>query len=147
MSNSFLHCEEERLKKLKNYQLPNSFKKVGITITILSFAGLLINIFSFHQIEIKTVCKYGMLLGLLLVSISKEKIEDELLVNLRMQSFSLAFICGVAYAIVIPFIVFLINYFFEIRKPILKDLGDFSILWMLLSIQVLYFEFLKRMHK
>lgn len=147
MTNSFLRCEEERLKKLKNLQLPNSFKKIGLTITIFSFIGLLINKFTVQQIEIKTICKYGMLIGLLIISISKEKIEDELLVNLRMQSFSFAFICGVAYAIVLPFIAFIIDYFFEIRKPILKDLGDFSILWMLLSIQVLYFEFLKRMHK
>ena len=142
--NSFLQCEEERLKKFKNYQLPHHFKKIGVAITVLGLLALLINKFTLEQNALKIAAKYGMLLGLLIVSISKEKLEDELIINLRMQSFSVAFICGVAFALILPATGFLIDYFFELREPQFKNIGDFSILWMLLSIQVFYFELLKR---
>ncbi len=82
-----------------------------------------------------------------MISISKSKIEDELIINLSMQSFTFAFIFGIAYALTLPFIDYFIDTIFNIEKAGIKDSSDFQILWMLLSIQVFYFEFLKRIHR
>ena len=89
---SFIECERKSLEKMKRYQLPNRFKKIGIGIIIISLVTFLVNKFSIENIDLKLTAKYGILVGLLLVSISKEKIEDELITSLRMQSYTFAFI-------------------------------------------------------
>ena len=92
---SFMECERKSLEKMKRYQLPNRFKKIGIGIIIISLVTFFVNKFSIENIDLKLTAKYGILVGLLLVSISKEKIEDELMTSLRMQSYTFAFIAGV----------------------------------------------------
>ncbi|MGB1240910.1 MAG: hypothetical protein ACPG49_00205 [Chitinophagales bacterium] len=143
---TLMDCERKKLKDLTKYQLPNHFKAIGVGLTIISFAALFLNKFAFNLPEFRLMAKYGMLIGLLLVSISKEKIEDERIGQLRMQSYAFAFIAGVLHALVLPFMDFLVDAAFQTKEAILKDAGDFMILWILLSIQVLYFEFLKKLH-
>jgi hypothetical protein len=146
-TNSFMDCERKNLDKLKKLQLPNHYKKLGIAIVLISLAALLLNKFIFEIEQLRPAAKYGMLIGMLLISISKEKIEDELAAQLRMQSYSFAFIAAVAYTLALPLIAFLIDWVIKTKEANVKDIGDFTILWMLLFIQVFYFEMLKRMHK
>ncbi len=128
-------------------QLPYHFKKIGIGIAIMSFILLLANKFAIEMEAVRTFGKYGMLIGMLLISISREKIEDELVTKLRMQSFAFAFIFGVMYALALPILDYALDYSFKDGEAIFKGMGDFSILWILLCIQVFYFEYLKRMHR
>lgn len=143
---SFTDCEQKRMEKLKNLQLPHSYKKIGFGIFIFSFIAFLIVVFTFNSLEAKIITKYGILLGLLITSISKEKIEDELIIELRMQSYTFAFVIGVIYALGMPFFDYLFDFIFQNDKAIFKDMGDFQILWMLLFVQVFYFAKLKRSH-
>lgn len=147
LSESRIDCERRSLEKMKNYQLPNRFKKIGIAVAILSFLALLVNKFSLDSQDVRVAARYGMLLGMLFISISKEKIEDELVSKLRMQSYTFAFIFGVIFTIVQPFLNFGIDSLVDGDAAVFKDSGDFMVLWMLLSIQVFYFEKLKRMYK
>jgi hypothetical protein len=144
---SILEYEIDKLKKLSKYQLPNQFKKIGMWLFIFSIISLFINAFSINDLLIKSIIKYGMLIGLLLASISKEKIEDELIVKLRMQSYSIAFIMGVVFTLMMPFVDYIIDYFFKTKEAAIKDMGDWQILFILLSFQIFYFEILKKIHK
>lgn len=84
---------------------------------------------------------------MLLISISKSKIEDELIVKLRMQSYTFAFIMGLVYSLVLPFAGYFIDVIFNTDNAKIKDVSDFQILLFLLSVQVKYFEVLKRLHR
>lgn len=142
-----LEWEINNLKKLNKFQLPHYYKKIGIWLFVVSFIALFINAFSLNDIEIRAIIKYSMLIGLLLISISKEKIEDELVIKLRMQSYTFAFIMGVISALLLPFVDYIFDYFLKTKEAIITDMGDWEILWILLCIQVLYFELLKRLHR
>jgi len=144
---SVLDCERRSLEKMKKYQLPNRFKKIGFAILIISFISLFINKFFVNNLEFTLITKYGMLVGLLIASISKEKIEDELISNLRMQSYTFAFIAGVIITLTNPFFSYIVDFFIKAKESSSNEVGDWQILWLLLSIQVFYFEFLKRLHK
>jgi hypothetical protein len=144
---SILERKRNNLKKLNKYQLPNYFKKIGVGLFILALISLFINALSINNFEIRAIIKYGMLIGLLFISISKEKIEDELVTKLRMQSYTFAFIFGVIFTLLLPFIDYFFDYIFKTNEAMIKDMGDWQILWILLSIQVFYFEYLKRLHR
>ena len=145
---SFMECERKSLERMKRYQLPNSFKKVGIGIILLSLVAIIVNKLSIDNAELTLTAKYGILVGLLVISISKEKIEDELITSLRMQSYTFAFIAGVVITLLSnPLVNFIANLISDEQQQVFEGVGDWQILWMLLSIQVFYFEFLKLMNK
>ncbi|WP_415376781.1 hypothetical protein [Patiriisocius sp. Uisw_017] len=145
---SFMECERKSLEKMKRYQLPNRFKKIGIVIIVISLVAFFVNKFSIENIDVKLTAKYGILVGLLIVSISKEKIEDELITSLRMQSYTFAFIAGVIITLLTnPLFNYIANFISQRQQENFQDVGDWEILWILLSVQVFYFEFLKRMNK
>ena len=145
---SFMEYERKSLEKMKRYQLPNWFKKIGIGIILISIVAFFVNKFSIEDIDIKLISKYGILIGLLLISISKEKIEDELITSLRMQSYTFSFIAGVIITLLTnPIFNFIANFISQRQGENFQEVGDWEILWILLSVQVFYFEFLKRMNK
>jgi hypothetical protein len=145
---SFIECERKSLGKMNRYQLPNGFKKIGIGIIIISLVIFFINKFSIENIDLKLTTKYGILLGLLILSISKEKIEDELMTSLRMKSYTFAFIAGVIITLLTnPLFNYIANIISQKQRTNFQEVGDWEILWILLSVQVFYFEFLKRMNK
>ena len=145
---SFMECERKSLEKMKRYQLPNLFKKVGVGIILLSVVAIIVNKLSIDNSQLMLTAKYGILVGLLVISISKEKIEDELVTSLRMQSYTFAFIAGVVITLLSnPIVNFIANLITDKQQEVFEGVGDWQILWMLLSIQVFYFEFLKRMSK
>ena len=140
---SIIECERKNIDKLKKYQLSNQFKKVGWIIFGIAFVALFLTT---KDTNLKLIAKYSILIGLLIVSISKEKIEDELVKNLRMHSFTFAFIFAVFIAITNPLFSYLANFVFTEKQEPFSGIGDWMILWLLLSIQVFYFEYLKKMH-
>ncbi len=146
-TSSFLECERKSLDRMKRFQLPNSFKKIGIGLAMFSFVLLFTNAFLWEMIELKWMAKYGLLGGMLLISISKDEIEDELIAKLRMQSYTFAFIAVVLFTLAQPFINYLVDFMVQDGEAVFKDMGDFQILWFLLSVQVFYFLYLKKLYR
>ncbi|MCF6280386.1 MAG: hypothetical protein L3J14_08575 [Flavobacteriaceae bacterium] len=143
-----LDCERNRLNKISSFRLPYSFKKTGIVVFTLSFIALMSKIFISDDTEmISEISKKGLLIGMLLISISKDKLEDELTVKLRAQSYTVAFIVGVIYTIVMPYVDYLVSNSINAESEKLKDLGDFQILFFILMIQLAFYYAFKKAYK
>ncbi|WP_051285126.1 hypothetical protein [Aequorivita capsosiphonis] len=141
----FCDGEERRLNWLITRKLPNTWKRIGWAIFIVSLVLILLNRFiDINHIVFKSILKNTMLVGLLIVIISKEKIEDELVENLRSKAFSFAFIMGVAWVLVQPLLNYLVSFLIKPQDANYQDLGDFQILWFLLIIYLTIFWFLKK---
>lgn len=140
-------AEYRRLKKIQNYQylLPNHYKKVGIALLIASLTALIARKYLFEDVDIvQEIGRKGMLLALLLITLSKEKIEDELITKLRGQAFAAAFIAGVIYTLVQPLINYMVAFLIKPEKAIYSDLGDFIVMWFMLVIYLTFFYMFKR---
>lgn len=138
---------EKDIQRLSSFQLPNRFVRIGLVITIMAFAALtLIKVLSGPE-SLVEIAKQLMLAGLLVVSISRDKNEDELIVKLRMQSYSFAFILGILYSLVLPVLDYALDSGLKEAAPEYKGLGNFMILWLLLSVQVFTFYVLKRSYR
>jgi len=138
-------CERKQFDKLKNYQLPNTFKKVGWVIVLLSLIVLLTRKFFLTDLtELSQIAKNLALLGLLIVIISKEKIEDELIRMIRGKAFTFAFIAGVVYALVMPITDYVVDFVIESKEPSYSELGDFIILWFMMVVYLAFFNLLKK---
>lgn len=141
----FCDGEERRLNWLITRKLPNNWKRIGWGILFISLALILLNRYlDVDYLLFKSILKNTMLVGLLIVVISKEKIEDELVENLRSKAFSFAFIMGVVWVLVQPHINYFVSFLIESENANYQDLGDFQILWFLLIIYLTTFWFLKR---
>lgn len=82
--------------------LPNYFIKIGIAVVILFVLFFVAGMVFEKSIPIPkeiiaSIGLDGIILGLLLVCLSKSKIEDELIYLLRLKAFTRAFIFGAAY--------------------------------------------------
>ncbi|MDX5584599.1 MAG: hypothetical protein QNK20_06660 [Aureibaculum sp.] len=147
MITKFCEAEYMRLKKIQNYQylLPNHYKKVGIALLIASLAALITRKYLFEDVElVQEIGRKGMLLALLLITLSKEKIEDELITKLRGQAFAVAFIAGVIYTLVQPLINYLVALLIKPENATYSDLGDFIVMWFMLVIYLSFFYMFKR---
>ena len=94
--------------------------------------------------DLQQIAKNGMLVGLLIVIISKEKIEDELISKIRGQAFSFAFVVGVIYAIIMPFTNYIADLIFKNKEALYSDLGDFVVLWFMMVMYLAFFYLFKR---
>lgn len=143
--NKVTECERTKLESfLDKFQLPNSFKKVGIAIFLLSFVVLTIIKFADNEpLWLRPALKQAMLVGLLMISISREKIEDELIQILRSKSYALAFIIGVIYIMLQPLTNELVNFILGTAEAP-DNMSYVQVLLFMLLIQVGFFEALKR---
>ena len=130
---------------IKKYQLPNLYKRIGWGIVILS-AILLISkkVFLSDLSIVSQIAKNLALLGLLIVIISKEKIEDELIGMIRGKAFSFAFIAGVVYTLVMPITDYLVDIAIGKQDASYNELGDFIILWFMMVVYLAFFNLLKK---
>ena len=90
------------------------------------------------------VLQKALLIGMLLMSVSKDKEEDELTVKLRMMSYTWAFITGVVYALVMPYVELGVSNAVHSGGEVYKDLGDFQVLLFMLMVQLMSYHTLKR---
>ncbi len=141
-----MNCERERLNKITNFRLPHTFWTIGIAIVTISIITMFVRAFVMEGDTewLKEITRKGMLVGLLLMSISKDKEEDELTIKLRMQSYAFAFVVGVAYALIMPYVEFGVSNVVNSGGEAYKDLGDFQVLVFMLLIQLMSFHTLKR---
>ena len=142
----FIECERKRFAKLIKFRLPNRFLKIGIAIVGLSLIGMVVRGF-FHVNDtewLKLLFQKTLLVGMLIMSISKDKIEDEMTIQLRAQSYMYAFVLGVVYALVMPYVEFGVSNVVNNGGEAYKDLGDFQVLLFMLMIQLMFYHNLKR---
>lgn len=144
--NSFVECERRGLNKLINFRLPHYFYKLGMLIVGVSILMMFVRAFALdgNQEILKEILRKVLLIGMLLMSIARDKEEDELIVKLRMQSYTYAFVTGVVYALVMPYVDFGVSNIVNGGGEIYKDLGDFQVLIFMLLVQLLCFSVLKR---
>ncbi len=129
---------------LNKFQLPHLYKKVNIGIVVLSFILLIgIKFIDTEPSWMPQFFKHGMIIGLLIISISREKIEDELIESLRSKSYSLAFIIGILYIMVQPMANYIVDLFLG-KQDNPTEIGYVQVLLFMLLIQVGFFELLKR---
>ena len=80
-------CEKERsyLSKMNKFQLGNQFKKVGYGIAIAAFILMIGRKYIENSEWLRPILHGVLLIGLLVISLSKEKLEDEYLDSLKVQ--------------------------------------------------------------
>jgi hypothetical protein len=107
-------------------------------VAFLALIGF--RVFDSDATLIKTNLKYILLVGLLLISISKEKIEDERIIHLRQQSYQVAFVVGVLYAILIlPFINYLVDVILQ-KDSLGFEVSSWEVLFIMLLMQLFFFQ-------
>ncbi len=137
----------EKIDKYISYQLPNRFKIIGVILFIVSIISvLIISIYLENNNYLDLFKRIGWtmaILSLLAIAISKEKIEDELIAKIRMQSYHYAVITTVIFYLSFPFIGYVILFCFS-TAPKMEAIKDIPIFFCLLLTQILTFHKLKR---
>lgn len=82
---------------------------VGLGVVVGSFGLMIAKKFFEEPDWVKPTLKVLLLIGMLVISLSKDKVEDELIDSLRSKSYRLAFIMGVLYALVQPIVNFVVG--------------------------------------
>ncbi len=141
-----INCERNQFQKLINFRLPHVFMTVGIVIVLLSITIMFVRAFVLEGdfLWLKHLLQKTMLVGMLIMSLSKDKEEDEMTIVLRAQSYAIAFVIGVIYALVMPYVEFGVSNVMDSNGQAFKDLGDFQVLLFMLMIQLLFYHNLKR---
>ena len=145
-SGKIIECERNRLEKITNFRLPHYFYIIGLIVAGLGIVMMFIRAFAMEgETEwLKLLLQKVLLVGMLLMSVSRDKQEDELTIKLRMQSYAWAFIVGVVYALVMPYVEFGVDSALNSGTEEFKNLGDFQVLLFMLMIQLMCYHTLKR---
>ncbi|RTY82585.1 hypothetical protein EKL99_07710 [Flavobacterium sp. ZB4P23] len=140
--------EIEKIEKITGYQLPNKFKIVGLVLFVVSVLSIITSLKLYlvgvkHYDLFERIALTNMVLGLLIISISREKIEDELIAKIRLQSYNYAVIGTVLLYLILPFIHYAITFSFS-STPKIEGSKDIPLLAVMLAIQIITFKKLKR---
>ncbi len=130
---------ESKINKKEAILLPKYFKKIGLVVMILAFVPAVVvrsmNIEMAHsQKELFRVFTLNaFILGLLFVAWSKDKVEDEMTVAIRLKAMAMTFSWTVLSVIVKPIVDLLF------KEP-LKDLtGQQVVMSMLFFYLIMYY--------
>lgn len=141
----YMDCERKRMIKILNFRLPHYFKAIGIIVFVGAFILMLVRLWFPDQKDLlREIARKGLVIGLLMASLARDKEEDELTALLRAQSYAIAFIVGVIYTLIMPYIDYGVSNALKPEGEVLKDLGDFQVLSFMLLIQVMFYHVLKR---
>ena len=145
--NHLLKWEANNLKKLQNLKLlPYRVKGIATTMVFLTIVALIAGKFLFGDYHtVRLLIKNLLLVSLLLISIASDKVEDELTLVLRLQSYAVAFIAGVIYALVQPFANLLVEFVISTETATFAELDVKQVLFFMLLVQLFYFNVTKRM--
>ena len=97
--------------------LPHKFRIVGyvlIGIAVLLFGIVITEIISVEKEITKNIFFDLILIAFLILALSKEKIEDERSMKLRLVAFAATFLYGVGFIVIGPFVSILFHGSFEI---------------------------------
>lgn len=141
----FCDNEQKRLEKLNKFQLSNSFKRIGWYVALAAFILMIVKRFVEEPAWVKPALNSLMIIGFLMVSIAKDRIEDELIVKLRAQSYRLAFVFGVLYSLVQPYIEYGVESLINSGEANMS-FSYFQLLVFMLIVQIGFFEQFKRFY-
>ncbi|GGI57893.1 hypothetical protein [Winogradskyella haliclonae] len=142
---SFAECERHRIQKVLDFRLPTSFKWIGLVIVIMAFVLFFVRSQFPDQADfIRGIGRKVFIIGLLCISLSRDKEEDEMTIAIRAQSYAIAFIIGVLYAIIMPYVEFGVSNIVHSGGEAYKELGDFQLLSFMFLIQLGFYYTLKR---
>lgn len=143
--NNLIETESKTWEKWINFQLPNTYKAIGLGLFICSFLALIVVKYTLSEPTlIKTIIRQLLVIGLLLISLAKDPIVDEMTDQLRMKSYQWAFLCGVVYAIVQPYIEYAVTALIKNQSVSYTELSVFQVLIFMLLIQVISYSFMKK---
>ena len=121
--------------------LPHKFKIVGYVLLAISLVLFIISSIDLIAVE-NEIIKNGffdlVLIAFLVLALSKEKVEDERSMKLRLLAFAATFLYGVIFALISPFGSILFNGSFEI------DLQANQLLFTMFLWYFAVFYFMKR---
>ena len=106
---------ESKINSKKPRLLPGYFKIIGLGLMILAFAPEVIIILNKVSILapqkelLKLITKSVFILGLLVIALSKDKIEDEMTFTIRLNAMAWAFLFAVFMVITEPFVDILLS--------------------------------------
>ncbi|HAS41584.1 MAG TPA: hypothetical protein DCS93_13975 [Microscillaceae bacterium] len=141
---AFLKHERKELERFR--LLPYTYKKVGLVIGGLSLLTL-IGVWATNQTVsplIKNLLKDILLFAMLLVSVTREKQENAAIRQARWKSYTFAFVAGVGYAIVQPYINYGVAYLVKPEKAVFSEMSLFVVLWFMLVVQLATYYVFKR---
>lgn len=141
-------CERERsyVEKMNKFQLHHKYKKLGYIISLSAFALMIAKKFVDEPTWVKPVLSGLLLIGMLVISLAKEKVEDEYIDSLRSQSYRIAFILVILYALVQPLVNYGVGLLFDETEK-LQGFDYFQVLFYMLVVQLMVFWQLKRFNK
>nr|WP_315157127.1 hypothetical protein [uncultured Flavobacterium sp.] len=140
--------EIKEIDKITGFQLPHKFKVVGLALFVISILSIVTSLklylldVKYHELFERIALSFSVV-GLLIISVSREKIEDELIVKIRMQSYNYAVIGTLVVYLILPFVHFIIVSFFS-SMPKIEGSKDVSVLGVLLLTQIITFRKLKK---
>mgnify|MGYP003640784913 FL=1 len=143
---SLCAAERRRLEKLNKFQLPNSFKKIGLISSIVIFSLLIAKKYVYDPEWLKPILLGLLLLSMLLISLAKEKVEDEFIDSLRSQSYRFAFIIVILYSLVQPIVNYGVGILFD-KTEKFEGFDYFQVLFFMLVVQLMVFYKLKRYNR
>ena len=137
------------IERFLDYRLASRWKMVGIFCAVAIFIFLIAyKFYGSNELIIKDVCRTLILFFLLLASFSRDVIEDEYVKHRRSQSYVIAFIATLGYAILIPLIAYVLDILIcritGDGTPSFHEVSAFEVMFMLVAFQLLFFEVLKR---
>jgi hypothetical protein len=143
---SYMQKEQRALQKLINFRLPRQFMTVGLVLALSSIGLMFLRetLFGEESLLIRDALQRALLIGMLVMSITRDREEDEMTIQLRMQSYGWAFIMGVIYALIMPFVEFGVSSVVNGDGETFKSLGDFQVLLFMLMVQLMCYHVLKR---
>lgn len=142
---SIANCERKRMHSILNFRLSHVFKYIGAFL-VLSFFSIIIfkSQFPEHIEVVRSIGRKVFVIGLLFISLARDKEEDEMTNALKLQSYTIAFILGVIYAIVMPYVEYGVSNVVHSGGETFKDLGDFQVLSFMFLVQLGFYYTLKR---
>ena len=135
-----IEWDRKAFQKLRNFQLPHYCKRLGLFL----FLAVIAVMFSLKYTEaepmwLRNLLRNLLLIGLLMISISKERVEDEMMGALRAQSYAIAFVMGVLYALIQPYVDYLVALVLDPTDATL-DMSYFQVLAFMLLVQIMFFR-------
>ena len=133
---------KENYKQAELRLLPRYFNKIGVAIFLIIGLIIVLTVLDVFKIDpdiLLTITKSGILVGLLILAMTKIKTEDELTLRIRLKSLGFAFIFGVGYTIIEPFINLLFQNSFITKRSVSELL-----ITMLLVYFVIFHSMLKK---
>jgi len=141
---AFLEYERKELDRFR--LLPHVYKTVGLVIGGLSLLTL-VGFWATNQNlspVIKNLLQDILLFAMLLVSVTREKQENAAIRRARWKSYTFAFVAGVGYAIVQPYINYGVAYLVKPDKAVFSEMSLFVVLWFMLVVQLATYYLFKR---